>query len=71
MSSTCPDCGSLSTISGTWNSSVEGGSEFNYATLTPGERCPYLCSECGATFIAVVPEPRDPYLGDGVFASNH
>jgi hypothetical protein len=36
-----------------------------------GEWAHYVCHDCDHTFEAVVPEPPDPYEGDGVFAENH
>ena len=70
MSTICPDCGSPSTIAGAWHSTLLSGTEW-CASTNPGDRSPYACTDCGAAFIAVIPEPRDPYLGDGVFARNH
>jgi transposase-like protein len=39
--------------------------------LGPGEVSEYRCEDCGERFEAIVPEPPDDYLGDGVFAENH
>lgn len=57
----CPDCGSVDTTP------VRG----HRGDISPGERCDYVCHDCGAEFVAIMPEPPDGYEGDGVFAENH
>ncbi len=67
----CPDCSSPHTISGQWHSTIPGGSEFQIKEPSVGDRCPYVCLDCDTKFIAVIPEPRNAYFGDGHFALNH
>jgi len=58
----CDECGAESAIP------VVGADQ---PAVEVGELAVYHCRDCPHAWIAIVPEPRDGYKGDGVFAANH
>jgi hypothetical protein len=58
---TCPECGSPECYE------LAGKGYLS----SPGDRVDWWCDGCSHIFSAEVPEPKDTYAGDGIFADNH